>query len=63
MYLNYNISNGSYYNIDQEITPLKLANGTFWALTFGFNELLSHLISFMTTLEVNYKNILRLVCF
>ena len=38
MYLHYNISNGSYYNIDQEITPLKLANGTFWALTFGFNE-------------------------
>lgn len=38
MYLNYDILHGSYYNIDQEITPSKLANGTFWALTFGFNE-------------------------
>ncbi len=38
MYLHYDISYGSYYNIDQEITPSKLANGTFWALTFGFNE-------------------------
>ncbi len=39
MYLHYNVSYGSYYNVDQEITPTKLANGTFWALTFGFNEL------------------------
>lgn len=39
MYLRYDIPNGRYYCIDQEISPSKLANGTFWALTFGFNEL------------------------
>lgn len=39
MYLFYNVSNNNYYNIDQEITPQTIAPGTFWALTFGFNEL------------------------
>jgi hypothetical protein len=39
MYLIYDIPYGKYYNIDQEITPQQLAEGTFWALTFGFNEL------------------------
>jgi hypothetical protein len=38
MYLYYDAAVGNYFNIDQEITPLQLANGTYWALTFGFNE-------------------------
>ena len=38
MYLLYNNPPGKFYNIDQEITPEKLAPGTFWALTLGFNE-------------------------
>jgi triacylglycerol esterase/lipase EstA (alpha/beta hydrolase family) len=38
MYLHYDISKGSFNNIDQEIVLSKLAFGTFWALTFGFNE-------------------------
>ena len=39
MYLFYDAAEGNYYNIDQEITPLQLAKGTYWALTFGFNEI------------------------
>jgi hypothetical protein len=39
MYLFYDIPYNQYYNIDQEITPQQIAPSTFWALTFGFNEL------------------------
>jgi hypothetical protein len=39
MYLFYNVPSSKYYNVEQEITTHKLAAGTFWALTFGFNEL------------------------
>jgi len=39
MYLYYTVSNNNYQNIDQEITPQTIAPGTFWALTFGLNEL------------------------
>jgi hypothetical protein len=39
MYLLYHVESGSYMNIDQEIIPLQLAKGTYWALTFGFNEI------------------------
>ena len=39
MYLYYTVSNNNYHNIDQEITPQTIAPGTFWALTFGLNEL------------------------
>ncbi len=39
MYLLYHIDSGSYMNIDQEIIPLQLAKGTYWALNFGFNEI------------------------
>lgn len=38
MYLHYTAQDGDFQNIEQEIKPLKLAKGTFWALTFGFNE-------------------------
>ena len=39
MYLHYDAAPGTFFNIDQEITPLQLAKGTYWALTFGFNEI------------------------
>jgi Domain of unknown function (DUF3472) len=39
MYLLYDIPSRKYFNIDQEIIPKTIAPGTFWALTFGFNEM------------------------
>ncbi|MFN5182796.1 MAG: DUF3472 domain-containing protein [Bacteroidota bacterium] len=39
MYLHYKVAPSEYNSIEQDISPYKLANGTFWALTFGFNEL------------------------
>ena len=40
MYLLYDILSNKHYNIDQEISPKTIAPGTFWALTFGFNEII-----------------------
>jgi Domain of unknown function (DUF3472) len=39
MYLLYDVPSNKHYNIDQEIIPKTIAPGTFWALTFGFNEI------------------------
>lgn len=39
MYLLYDVPQGTFQSIDQEITPLQLAQGTYWAMTFGFNEI------------------------
>lgn len=39
MYLLYDVTSNKHYNIDQEIIPKTIAPGTFWALTFGFNEI------------------------
>jgi len=40
MYLLYDLPSNKNYNIDQEIIPKTIAPGTFWALTFGFNEII-----------------------
>jgi hypothetical protein len=39
MYLLYDIPGDKHYSIDQEIIPKTIAPGTYWALTFGFNEI------------------------
>jgi hypothetical protein len=39
MYLLYDALYEKHYSVDQEITPITIAPGTFWALTFRFNEI------------------------
>jgi hypothetical protein len=54
IYLLYDIPSNKHYNIDQEIIPKTIAPGTFWALTFGFNEIIE---GGYIGIQTDYRNV------